>query len=79
MLSDHNVKSTKEWDTIQEKTTSKEPNTSLGEGELMEQSDRTEKEPEHSQVKQDKPVIPGLAVYSDSSDSETSSSDSCDE
>lgn len=64
-----------------EKGASREPNTSLREDEITEQSlpNRTANRPKHSQVKQEKPVIPGLGVYSDSSDSEASSSDSSNE
>ena len=68
----------KDKDDVQEKSASKESNTSLREDEITVQSlpNRTENKPECNQVKQEKPVIPGLGVYSDSSDSEASSSDS---
>lgn len=76
-FSDHD----KDGNNEQEKGASKEPNTSLREDEITEQSlpNRTENRPKHSQLKQEKPVIPGLGVYSDSSDSEASSSDSSNE
>lgn len=63
---------------------SRKSSTSLEEDELKEEilksrtdtATKYETKPEHNQEKQAKQVIPGLGVYSDSSDSEASSSES---
>ena len=65
----------------QEILMSKQANTSFSKDKNRDQplTKRTENKIEHKQEQQQKPVIPGLGAYSDSSDSEASSSDSCNE
>jgi len=62
----------------QEKVTLTENSTSLAEDEIKDKiiTNRTENKTESNQAKQEQSVIPGLGVYSDSSDSESSASDS---
>ena len=64
----------------QEKEPSGKSSTSAGEDKVLKNKTATpvnyETKSEQNQEKQAKQVIPGLGVYSDSSDSEASSSDS---
>lgn len=64
----------------QEKVTSGKSTTSSGEDKVLKSKTATpvnnETKSEQNQEKQAKQVIPGLGVYSDSSDSEASSSES---
>ena len=64
----------------QEKVPSGKSSTSLGEDKVLKSKNSSavncETKCEQNQEKQAKQVIPGLGVYSDSSDSEASSSES---
>ena len=65
---------------VQEKLPSGKSSTSSEEDEVLKSETGTpanyETKSDQNQDKQAKPVIPGLGVYSDSSDSEASSSES---
>ena len=73
-LDDKTVTTDKEKNEEQKKETTNKPDTSLSRNEIKDQlsTNRTENKTDYNQEKQEKPVIPGLGVYSDSSDSEAS-------
>ena len=78
-FSDHkSVTTDQDKNERQEKVTLTENSTSLAEDEIKDKiiTNRTENKTESNQAKQEQSVIPGLGVYSDSSDSESSASDS---
>ena len=75
-FSDDKTVTTDKCKNEEQKTeTTNKPDTNFFKNEIKDQlsaTNRTEYKTDYNQGKQEKPVIPGLGVYSDSSDSEAS-------